>query len=112
MFHSHKLFQWKKEFYILEDPWLCRLCSSLTSITNHFAFPPSQVSSCSTRYIVYCFTAPVSRSTIPSVSFSQINQLKKLFCFFMICQVALEPPEDMCTSWPDLKFSVHPRSRS
>ena len=36
-------FQWKKEFYIEEDPWLCKLCFSLNSVTNHFAFPPSQV---------------------------------------------------------------------
>jgi len=59
--------QWKDEYMVEQDSWLCQLCSSLDSATNQFAFPPTQVS--------------------------------------------LEPPADMCTSWPELKFGIHGKQK-
>ena len=43
------LFQWKEDYYVEEQSWLCKLCSSLDSSTNQYVFPPSQV-----KHFRYC----------------------------------------------------------
>ena len=52
-------------------------------MTNYFAFPPSQVNK--------------------NIS---VEKFQKYFG-----QIAREPPDDMCTSWPELKFGVSSHHR-